>query len=99
MNADTEFTAETQRRGATLAHAEVVDEIGVFAVVGVASENIRHDLTHAGGNLFARPSGWRGAREVGLVSHDPAGEFANGWGLKVQLRALCPGQLRGDPSG
>lgn len=97
MDTDFECTAETRRRQGTLAQTEVVDEIGLFPEVGFAREYLNDDLTYAGRNLVARPTRSRGSREIGLVSHDPAGQFADGLGLDVELGALSLGKLRTNP--
>lgn len=87
-----------ERRASRLTQAEVLNESCVFAEIGFAPEDVDDDCAHAGGNLFASPA-WRRGGEVGLMTHDPAGEVADGLQVLRKFGAPILSQFAADKGG
>jgi len=79
LTANRTLTNATLRQGrrASLAKAQVLYEVGVPAVSGVAAEHLDDDCLYALGDLFACPGGFGGDCKIGFATHYPKGQVAD----------------------
>lgn len=83
------------RQDAESAQAEVFDEVGIFAEIRFAAEDVDDDFTHADGYLVACPGWCGGSCEVSFVAHHPARQVADGLKVLGKLSA----EWFGEPDG
>lgn len=87
------------RRGDRLTQAEVFDEMCVFNEIGFAAKDVDDDFADAGCNLFTGPTSRDSIGKIRFMTHNPAGEVANGLNLLRKFGAQLHGQFRTHKAG
>jgi len=95
MDTDKHRFEQQRREGAKdfpLTHAEVFDEVGIFAEIRFHAELFHNDFPHADSYLVARPTGRGGVGQIGFVGHHPARKVADGLKFLGKFPAQRSGQ-------